>query len=212
MHAETLANPAVRAGLYKRLMRRNRVVGVLRVLVPVLGAAVLGMLVIQIVIANTVQDFGVSGIRIERDRLLIETPRYEGVTESGMRYKVVAETASALIAEADIIELGNAKLDLVRPDGSSLAATAKTALYNLVAQTVEVEDVAYVQDSRDTRGTLYNTFVDWAVQTIDARDGADITFADGTSLVAGGLKFFMKDNRWDMSDVTLVTEGSEDTL
>lgn len=212
MHAETLANPAVRAGLYKRLMRRNRVVGVLRVLVPVLGAAVLGMLVIQIVIANMVQDFGVSGIRIERDRLLIETPRYEGVTESGMRYKVVAETASALIAQSDIIELGNAKLDLVRPDGSSLAATAQTALYNLAIQTVEVEDVAYIEDSRNTTGMLYNTFVDWTAQTIDARDGADITFNDGTSLVAGELKFFMEDNRWDMSDVTLVTEGSEETL
>ena len=66
MHAQTLANPAVRAGLYKRLLRRNRVVGVLRVLVPVLGVAVLSLLVIQIVIANAARDFGVSGIRIER--------------------------------------------------------------------------------------------------------------------------------------------------
>ena len=129
-----------------------------------------------------------------------------------MRYKVVAETASALITKSDIIELGNAKLDLVRPDGSSLAATAQTALYDLAAQTVEVEDVAYVEDSRDTTGVLYNTYIDWAAQTIDARDGADITFADGTTLEARGLKLFMEDNRWDMSDVTLITEGSEEVL
>ena len=212
MHAETLASPDVRASLYRKLARRNRIVGVLRMLVPLLGVAVLGVLVAQILIAHAAKEFGVTGIRIERDRLLIDTPRYEGVTEAGVRYKVVADMASALISEADIIELHNATLDLVRPDGVSYVATAERALYNLVAQTVEVPDVAIVIDSRKTHSVLKNTFVDWSDQTINARGGADVTFADGTRLIAGTLIMYSQDNRWDMTGVTLITEGSETEL
>lgn len=205
MTAECLANPAVRAGLHRRLMRRNRIVGVLRLVVPLIGIVVLGFLIAQIVIANAIEDFGVTGIHIERDRLLIDTPEYEGVTENGTRYRVVAETASALLSRADVIELGNATLALTRPDGVSFTATADRAFYDLISQTVDVPLSADVVDSRETEARLYNAFVDWADQTIRARDGADITFADGTNLTADTLIMYGADNRWDMTGVTLRT-------
>lgn len=205
MTADTLANPEVRAGLYRRLNRRNRVVGVLRIVVPLFGVALLGFLIAQIMIANALKDFGVTGISIERDRLLIETPEYEGVTENGTRYRVVARTASALLSKADVIELGEATLELDRPDGVSFSATAKRALYDLISQTVEIPDLAEVADSRQTEARLYNSFVDWSDQTIHARGGADITFADGTHLLAKTLVMNGASQTWDMTGVTLVT-------
>ena len=212
MSAESLANPAVRAGLHKRLMRRNRIVGVLRLVVPLIGLVVLGYLIAQIVIANAVEDLGATGIHIERDRLLIDTPEYVGVTKNGTHYRVVAETASALLSRADVIELGNATLALTRPDGVSFTATADRAFYDLVSQTVDVPVSADVVDSRDTKARLYNVFVDWANQTITARDGADITFADGTNLTADTLIMYGKDNSWDMTGVVVRTTREGDGI
>lgn len=212
MSAETLANPAVRAGLHQKLRRRNRFVGVLRILVPLAGLMLLGFLIAQIVIANMARDYGISGIRFERDRLLIDNPRYEGVTEGGIRYKVVAKTASALISKADSIELGEATLDIQRPDGVSFTATAAHALYNLVGQTIEVPDVVDVIDSRRTTARLHNVFTDWGAQTVNARSGAEITFADGTKLTAQSLVMYGSQNRWDMTGVTVETLGTKDEL
>lgn len=204
------ADPAVRAASFSRLDRRNASIGVLRILVPILGLLLLGFLLAGIFLGNISQDFGVSGIRFERDRLLIETPRYEGATENGTRYKVVAETASTLISQAEIIDLGNATLEIVRPDGVSFTATAAHALYDLLKQTVEVPDFADVVDSRNTVSRLHNAFVDWADQSINARSGAEVTFADGTKLRARTLIMYGNQNRWDMTGVTLITPGTED--
>ncbi len=210
MTAKTLANPAIRAGLYHRLRRRNRLIGFLRFLVPLLGMVLFGFLVAEIVISKMVNDYGISDIRLEQDRLLIETPQYEGVTETGTRYRVVAKTAFTLISEADTIELHQAVLDVVRPDGVSYHATAERALYNLIAQTVDVPGSADVVDSRKTVSKLHNTFVDWHKQIIDARSGAVVTFADGTRLVARSLVMYGEDNRWDMTDVILDTPATEE--
>lgn len=205
-----LADPAVRAAVFLRLTRRNRGVDVLRIVVPLIGALLLGGLIAGIVIGNLAREYGVSGVRFERDRLLIETPRYEGVTENGTRYKVVAETASALISRAEVIDLGQARLEITRPDGVSFTATAGHALYDILKQTVEVPDFADVVDSRNTVSRLHDAHVDWAAQTITARGGAEVDFADGTQLRARTLVMYGKDNRWDMTGVTLITSGPKE--
>jgi lipopolysaccharide export system protein LptC len=211
MHDQTLANPAFRAGLYQRLGRRNRLVGLLRFLVPLAGVLIFAFLVVQIVIANMARDYGVSGIHLDRNRLVIDTPRYQGVTEAGLRYSVVAETASAEVSNANIIELGTATLEVTRPDGVSFTARAKSARYDLIGGTVVVPGVAEVVDSRKTHAILHNAHADWGAQIITARDGADITFADGTRLLAKSLVMYGADNRWDMQGVILETPGSETT-
>lgn len=211
MHDQTLANPAFRAGLHQRLGRRNRLVGLLRFLVPLAGVLIFAFLVVQIVIASMARDYGVSGIRLDRDRLVIDTPRYQGVTAAGLRYSVIAETASAEVSRADIIELGTASLEVARPDGVSFTAKAEYARYDLVGGTVEVPGVAEVVDSRNTHAILHNAHADWGTQVITARDGAEITFADGTHLTAQSLVMYGADSRWDMQGVTLDTPGTEDT-
>jgi lipopolysaccharide export system protein LptC len=207
MSAQTLVDPAVRAGIYKRQVRRNRIVGALRIVVPLIGLVLLGFLLVEIYIAKMADDFGVSGIRLDKDRLLIETPRYEGVMQNGTLYEIIAKTASALIAEPDIIELNDANLRVVRPDGVFFNVMAAHAFYDLVNQTVEVPDFADVVDSRKIKARLHNAFADWSKRIVTARSGAEITFADGTELLAQTLVMYNDDNRWDMTGVVLETHG-----
>ena len=168
-----------------------------------------GYLIGQIILANLARDYGVSGIHLDRDRLVIDVPRYEGVTENGLRYSVVAETASAQVSRADLIALGMVSLEINRPDGVRFTATSGEALYDLVGGTVEVKGVAEVFDSRDTRALLTDTLIDWTKQTVTARGGADIEFADGTRLTAETLTMYGNDSRWDMTGVVLDTTQTE---
>ena len=211
MTAQTLTDPARRRQLHKSLLRRNRFIDLLRLLVPALGVIILVGLLVQIYIAKVRQDFGVSNIRLEQDRLLIDTPRYEGVTENGTSYSVVAKTASTQLTQSDIIRLDTVTLDVTRPDGVSFSARAEMAYYDLLGQTVEVPGEAMVVDSRNTHALLRNSFVDWGAQTVDARGGADITFTDGTTLLAQTLIMYGDDGRWDMTGVTLETPEGEGT-
>ena len=70
-----------------------------------------------------------------------------------------------------------------------------------------------VIDNRETRSLLKNTFVDWSDQTINARGGADVTFVRRYPPHRGhASSCIVRTTRWDMTGVTLITEGSETKL
>ena len=64
-----------RAEIFGRLVARNRIVGGLRVAVPALGLLAALLLVGQIWLANLESQYGVSGIRIDRGNMVVETPQ-----------------------------------------------------------------------------------------------------------------------------------------
>ena len=56
-----------RLAAYRRLTRRNRIVDVLRIVVPLAGVAVFVGLALQIYVTNTARQYGIAGIRVDRD-------------------------------------------------------------------------------------------------------------------------------------------------
>src|SRR4051794_13697987 len=101
-HPDTLDQ---RAALLERLNGRNRLIGVLRIAVP--GAGILAFLFLagQIYIANTLHQYGVSGIRVDRGNLVVETPQYSGIGADGSRYVVSAHQARAPIDNPNVIDM-----------------------------------------------------------------------------------------------------------
>ena len=63
-----------RSAILSRLVLRNRFVTVLRFAVPALGVAAFVLLMGQIWLSNIARQYGVSGIRIDRGNLVVETP------------------------------------------------------------------------------------------------------------------------------------------
>ena len=188
-----------RERIYRAFDRRNRLIGWLRIGVPMLGVLVLGSLLVQIVIANMARDMGISGIRIARDALVIDSPEYSGVMANGTQYSIVADAASTALGGQEEIALDNAKLDLVRTDGYRLQARAKAAQFSLADQIVQVDDVMIVTDNHDMEAKLLNSTIDWTAQTLVAKDNVNVVFGDGSILTGSSLRYDAGAQTWDFN-------------
>ncbi|MFY8031936.1 MAG: hypothetical protein ACOVO5_08895, partial [Devosia sp.] len=84
-------NAEERTAIYEALVRRNRLVRILRVGLPLLGAIVLLGLLVQLVVGSLLDEFNISGISIDRDNLVVETPSYSSMTADGTQYAVASQ-------------------------------------------------------------------------------------------------------------------------
>ncbi len=196
--------------LYNRLIWRNRFIATLRILVPIFGLIIFAFLLLNIIIANIGDDIKISGIRIERDLIIIEAPQYSGIMGNGVSYNITAKAASTAVGDGDSYDLSDARFDMLRPDGLSVIATAKQANYNLIEQVVKVEDEMIVNDSRGIKSRLHDVIIDWDTQILDARDNVEIIFSDGSILKSKTLVYDMQSQVWKFNQVQLTIFNNEE--
>ena len=212
MVARPYDDTAERRATYGRLQLRNRFVGVLRLLVPILGVVVLVAMIGQIYLSSLAGRFSVGNISVSPDRILVDAPQYNGLLSDGSTYRVWAEAAEAATTAPDQIHLSAANLTLVRRNGVTMQAIAKDAILDTTTQQVLVEGVAEVEDSTGTRGTLHQTVVDLGTQTLTSTGPVSITYADGAQLEAKGLVYDAHALNWTFTDATVTlpnTPGAE---
>jgi lipopolysaccharide export system protein LptC len=207
------AEAADRHVLYRRIATRNRVVSVLRLAVPALGILVLATLVVQIYISSFGNRFGVGSISVTRDLITVDAPEYAGLLDDGSTYRVWAEAASAKVGDTSLIDLSAAALTLNRTTGTTMQASAPDAVLDTTRRVVVVDDVAYVEDSTGTRGTLYRSEFDWAGQQLQSSGPVAIEYADGATVDAEGLFYDARQQVWTFTRATVTlpsTPGEED--
>lgn len=201
-----------RSRQYKRLLRRNRIVGILRLAVPAAGSVLLFVLLVQIAISSFGARYGLGKIEISNDRVRVETPEYAGTLSDGSVYRVWADAAEAAIENTDIISMTNARVMLERPDGQRREAAAEEAIFDTVKQQVRIERSTEISDSTGISGRLTDSVFDWATQTLTARGPVEIDYIDGATVRAEGLVHEAELNRWTFTKavVTLpATPGEE---
>ncbi|HQZ13646.1 MAG TPA: hypothetical protein PK286_12250 [Devosia sp.] len=201
-----------RSAIYAALVRRNRLVGVLRIAVPAVGAVLLAGLFLQIYIANLVPDFGFANISIDRDNLLVEAPAYEGTGVDGSRYSMSAESARASITKPDLINLTGAGFTLKQPDGSAFSARAEKATLTVSNQLVIADGPTAVRGDSGLTGTVDNAAVDVLGEKLVAGK-TNLSFNGETTLVSDTMSFDGKTKTWVFSNPTLVfnaTPGESD--
>jgi len=190
--------------IYKRLNRRNRLIGLLRLAVPSLGALMLAGLLTEIVFfSSNSADFGIGRVTVNRDTVTVETPRYSGVATDGSTYTVQAATAQARLNATDTIDLTEATLVLVKTDGTEMRAAAAAAVLQTGKEQVTVPGVTEISNSAGTHGTLHGGFLDSKAQELTASGAVDVTFADGMTLQANALHYDYSAAIWTFSRATL---------
>ena len=197
---------------YRRLLRRNRVVGALRFAVPALGSVLLVALLIQIVISSFGARFGIGKIEVTPDRIRVETPEYAGMLSDGSTYRVWAEEAAAAIANTDLISMKNVRVVLERPDGVRREASAVDAILDTVKQQVRIENGTEISESSGISGHLTDSVFDWASQTLTANGPVTINYSDGSTVKAKGLVHEADRNRWTFTKAVVTlpeTPGEE---
>lgn len=201
--AMALADDPARDGIYARLRRRNRVVAVLRLGVPVLGAVTLVALLAQIYLSSLGARYGIGQISVTPDAITVEAPEYAGVLEDGSQYRVSADAARAATSNTDLIALGNAAVVLNRVDGVQMQAAADRAELDALRQQVIVPGRTEISDSLGTQGWLSQSVFDWQTQTLTTSGPVEIDYADGTAIRAERLVYDAGARVWTFSRATV---------
>jgi hypothetical protein len=192
-----------RARILGRMLRRNRLVALLRVAVPALGVAAFLLLAGQIWLANITRQYGVSGIRVDRGNLVVETPRYAGTGADGARYLVKAREARSPLGGTRQIVLTDATLDYARPGRTTFHVAAASATLDTGAQRVDIPGIARIRADDGLHGTLSAVEADIGGEVTTAKGPVNLTFPDGTTLTAASMHFDGRTQTWTFARSTL---------
>ena len=193
--------------VFNALVRRNHVIGILRLLVPGIGLAFTGFLVFQIIISSMATDYGISGLRVERDKIVIEQPRYAGVMQNGTAYRILADVAQVRVNNPDIIDLAGANITIDQEDGYQIVADASGAVLDIGNQNIVIPGILNTLDTDNVRGQLYDTTIDWPSQTLTSIGSVRLEFDDGSVIRAKSLVYDAKSGEWVFSGVIYNTPG-----
>ena len=198
-----VASTDERTRLFRRLARRNRVVGVLRWLLPVVGAVVLAVVIGTMVLSALGQRFGFANIRIDRDNLVVDTPELTSTTEDGSIYALSALTARVSPTQSDLVDMVEPKFSVTQPTASVMTATALDARLQTSSQLLDVPGTTTVASTDGLAGTLDAMFIDLMNWTMVAGGKVDLTLPDGTRIQADGMTYDRDKKLYTFSRVTL---------
>lgn len=192
-----------RSRLFARLAARNRLVAILRIGIPALGAVVLAGLVLQLFFVGLLPDFAFAKFSIDRNRLVIDAPTYAAMSADGTSYDVVAATAATVPGRSDLIDLTDVLLTVRQTDGGVMTAAAAAAQLQTTDQLVRVEGLTRVANDAGAHGTVIGVLANIAEESMTADGAVDMMFANGTTLQASGMTY-SSNGRWRFTDATLM--------
>ena len=192
-----------RERLYAALMRRNRLVGTLRIALPVAGAIVLVVVLAGIVLDNLREQFGFASIRIDRDNLVVETPKVTAVGDDGTLYAATAEMAKVRLGSTDLIDMVDAVFTMTPIEGATFSAAAPAAVLQTNAQTLTVPGTMSVKSDDGLRGTLADFFGDMLNWQMVAHGAVDLTFPEGMQVESEGMTYDGNAKVWTFTRATV---------
>jgi len=193
--------------VFNALIWRNRIIGILRLAVPGIGLLFAGFLVFQIILSSIATNYGISSLKIERDQVIIEQPRYGGVMRDGTAYQILADVARVRINNPDIIDLAGANITIEQQDGYQIIADTSGALLDIGNQNVVIPGVLQTLDTQNVKGQLNDVIIDWPAQTLTTRGSVRFEFDDGSVIRAQSLIYNAASGEWNFSGVTYNVPG-----
>jgi lipopolysaccharide export system protein LptC len=205
-----IAQSAVPVGsVYRALERRNRVVGFLRLVVPVLGLLVLASLSIQMLVASIGNEFTIGRVTIERDRLTVETPTYQGLLADGGAYDVTAQSAESALDRPTAIMLKGAKVVLNRPSGVQVTATAAEAELEVELQQVTATGLTDISDTTGMTAEVVGLHVD-VLSQVATGGKTTIVYPGGETLEAEAMTYDARTEQWGFTGAVVTAPDLPD--
>lgn len=195
-----------RERLYAALTRRNRLIGVLRIALPVAGAIVLLVVLGGIVLDNLREQFGFASIRIDRDNLVVDAPRLTAAGDDGTLYAASARMAKMRLGSTDLIDLTDAVLNMTSTKGVTFTAETPSAALQTVQQTLTAPGTVRVKSSDGLHGTVEDFFGDMLNYTMVAHGAVDLTFPDGMQVQSQGMTYDGNTKVWTFTRATVVVQ------
>jgi hypothetical protein len=192
-----------RERLYRALTRRNRLVGALRIAVPVAGAIVLVVVLAGILLDNLREQFGFASIRIDRDNLVVDSPKVTAVGDDGTLYAATARMAKVRIGSTDLIDMTDSVFTMTPLTGAVFSAATPAATLQTTAQTLTVPGMLNVKSNDGMHGTLEDFFGDMLKFEIVAHGAVDLTFPSGMQVQSEGMTYDGNIKLWSFTRATV---------
>ena len=193
-----------RADLLGAIIMRNRLVSVLRIVVPALGVVALAVLVGQIYLGGLIRQYGVAGIRIDRGDIVVEAPQYAGTGSNGSRYVATAREARTRVLGGNDIDMTDATLEMYTADGNTYFVTAKSAHLNTVSEVIRAPGKVDVSGTDGLVGTLNDVDADQRAETVTSNGPVDLLLSDGTTIVGDDMVRDGKTQTYTFTNATVV--------
>lgn len=187
--AVALTDTDRRRRLHAGLERRNRVVGVLRVLVPLAGALAAAVVVAGLAIEAMSNRFGFANVRIDRNNLVVDTPQLSSILADGTAVALTASAARLDVGNVDRAELNDVAFSASLANGTTLRADAGLARLTLSTQRIEVPGATRVTSSSGFTGTATDVVADVQGLGIAATGGVVLGFGEGNRLTASDMAY-----------------------
>jgi lipopolysaccharide export system protein LptC len=132
--SKTISRPRHLVGPASRLMqaRYSRFVGLMKMALPAIAAALLGLIFVWPKVAPRDEAFQLAFANFNPkaiDMLSMTKPRYFGTDEKNLPYTVTADTATQVDPQTQAVALENPVADLTRKDGSSLVINSDVGFF-----------------------------------------------------------------------------------
>ena len=174
--------------------RYSRFVGLMKIILPAVAAALLGLVVVWPRISphreRTAVDFSQpDAARV--DTLSIRNPKYYGTDQKNVPFTVTADIATQLDPESLVVTLEKPIADMARADGRSLVVNADTGFYRQKDDTLDL--LGHVSMFRDDGFELHSESARVLIAKGDA-SGDEPAQGQGPNGTIEGEGFTMRDH------------------
>ncbi|MCD7058541.1 hypothetical protein [Pelagibacterium xiamenense] len=181
------AQPDMSEAVYRNIARHNRAIAALRIAVPVAGLILFSVPLIQFALGVVGETIVVDGAALDADTLVIQSPRFEGLTADGAVYRMEAARSESDTGNLDVSTLYDLTIDLDGAAGYWAEVTFSRAEWTMSREYLSSDETVYVEDSTGAQGVLEGAEADWPAQIIKSDGPVRFTYANGSELNANTM-------------------------
>ncbi len=124
--------PVLQRQLNFRTVRRSRFVGLMKVMLPILGVALFGLVLAWPQIVRRADGFRISFAKVDEQdgSLTMDKARYRGTDAKGQPFLVTADSATQILGDAKQIILDQVNADITLNGGTWASLQSRTGLYD----------------------------------------------------------------------------------
>lgn len=206
----TTAQPDTREAQFSRIGRHNAMIAILRIAVPVLGLILLAMPLVQFAGNLAGNGITVGGATLDADTLVIQSPRFEGLTADGAVYRMDAARSESDTGNLDVSTLYDLTIDLDGAAGYWAQVEFSRAQWTMSTEYLTSDQEVHVTDSTGAQGVLGGADADWPAQVITSDGPVRFTFTNGSNLTADTMVHDISQGTWHFTGAEVEMQPTED--
>jgi lipopolysaccharide export system protein LptC len=168
---------------FRAAMRHSRLVRVVRVGIPFVVIAAVGVFVayqwLDPMRALARLPLGNDGLALSGTKIVMRQPRLSGFTKDERPYTMVARSAAKDLTNPDVLELEDIRTTIVAPDGRNVEVTALGGLYNSKTEVLRLVN-GVVITSPEYEIKLKDALVNVRAGSVVSENPVEVSMMQGT--------------------------------